>query len=113
MRNSLRDFDGYKLWYFSNDRLFAIVHCYKGSEFVGRIAFFKEGEKVPPNADLGNRPSIHFAAKRFNDMMTILKQERPLFLFLNPETLMGSVANTHFEWTGEEEVGPGEEDSGS
>jgi hypothetical protein len=103
-----RDFDGYKLWYFSNDELFALIHCYKGTEFMGRISFFKEGDIIPPNANLPNGPSIHFAASRFNDIMTILKQERPLYLFLNPDTLTGMVANTHFEWTGEEEV-PAEE----
>jgi len=99
-----RDFDSYKLWYYSNDDLFALIHCYKGTVFMGRISFFKEGHTIPPNANLVNGPSIHFSASRFNDVMTILHQERPLYLFLNPDTLTGMVANTHFEWTGEEVV---------
>ena len=99
-----RDFDSYRLWYYSSGDLFALIHCYKGTVFMGRISFFKEGNPVPPNADLPNGPSIHFSAGRFNDIMTILRQERPLYLFLNPDTLAGTVANTHFEWTREEEV---------
>jgi hypothetical protein len=98
------EFDGYRLWYYSNGALFALVDCYKETVLVGRISFFKEGDTVPPNVNLLNEPSIHFAASRFNDVMTILKQKKPLYLFLNPETLAGTVANTHFEWTGEEEV---------
>jgi hypothetical protein len=99
-----RDFDSYRLWYYSNNELFALVHCYKGTVFVGRISFFKEGTAIPPNANLPNGPSIHFSASRFNDVMTILKQERPLHLSLNPDTLAGVLSNTHFEWTGEEEA---------
>ena len=99
-----RDFDSYRLWYYSNDALFALIHCYKGTVFIGRISFFKEGERIPPNANLPNGPSIHFSANRFDDIMKILRRERPLYLFLNPDSLTGMVANTHFEWKGEEEV---------
>ncbi len=99
-----RDFDNYKLWYFSNGDLFALIHCYKETVFVGRICFFKEENTIPSNADLPNGPSIHFSASRFSDILTILKKERPLYLILNPATLTGIVANTHFEWTGEGEI---------
>ncbi len=99
-----RDFDNYKLWYFSSGDLFALIHCYKETVFVGRVCFFNEGTAIPPNADLPNGPSVHFSASRFNDVLTILKKERPLYLILNPATLTGMVANTYFEWIGDEEV---------
>ena len=99
-----KDFDSYRLWYYSGDKLLAVIHCYKGTVFVGRISFFREGDPVPPNANLPNGPSIHFPSRSFNDVINILRQERPLYLFLNLETLGGTVANTHFEWTGEEEI---------
>ena len=104
MTTITRDFDSYRLWYYSNDELFALIHCYKGAIFIGRISFFKEGRPIPPNANLPNGPSIHFSARRFVDIMNILRQERPLYLFLNTETLSGIVSNTHFEWVGEEEI---------
>ncbi len=104
MATICRDFDGYRLWYISNDDLFAVVHCYKGSAFMGRISFFKEGKTIPANSTLPNGPSIHFSASRFNDVMTILKQERPLYLFLNLDTLEGMVANNQYEWMAGKEM---------
>jgi hypothetical protein len=104
MATIVRDFDSYRLWYYSNDALFALIYCYKGTVFMGRISFFKERDTIAPNANLPNGVSIHFSASRFNDVITILKQERPLYLFLNPDTLSGAVGNTHLEWTGEEEI---------
>jgi hypothetical protein len=99
-----KNFDGYRLWYYSNNDLLAVVNCYKGPVFVGRISFFKEGDPVPPNANLINGPSIHFPASSFDSVMTILRQEKRLYLYLNLDTMARMVANTHFEWTGEEEV---------
>jgi len=70
---------------------------------VGRIIFFKDDVTIPDNANYSSGPSIHYALSRFNDIVGILRQEKPLYLFLNLSNLIGIVATSDLEPVGEEE----------
>lgn len=96
------DFDGYKIWYYSGHPYEALVYVYNGSKYVGRIVFFKDGVAVPPNASYPE-PSIHYPLSRFDDVMNILRQEKPLYLHLNLDNKIGTVATSDIEPVGEEE----------
>ncbi|HLL73413.1 MAG TPA: hypothetical protein VK363_18380 [Pyrinomonadaceae bacterium] len=97
-----KDFDSYMLWYYSGHPYEALIYCYKAGTYVGRIVFFKDGSSIPPNNN-SSGPSIHYALSRFNDVTTILRHEKPLYLFLNLDNLIGMVATADKEPTGEEE----------
>lgn len=97
------NFDSYKFWYYSGHPYEALVYCYQGAAYVGRIVFFADGSAIPPNANYQSGPSIHYALSRFNDVITTLRNEKPLYLFLNLDNLIGMVATDQREPTGEEE----------
>ena len=99
-----KDFDSYKLWYYSGYSYEALVYCYKGTSYVGRLVFFEEGTAIPPNANYSSGPSIHYPLSRFNDIITILRYEKPLYLFLNLTNLIGILATEENEPVGEEET---------
>ena len=96
------DFDGYKLWYYSGHPYEALIYVYKTGKYVGRIVFFKDGAAIPPNAGYPE-PSIHYPLSRFDDVMNILREEKPLYPFLNPDNKIGMVATADVEPAGKEE----------
>ncbi len=98
-----KDFDAYKVWYYSGHPYEALIYCYQGGSYVGRIVFFREDSPIPPNANYSSGPSIHYPLSRFNDIISILRYEKPLYLFLNLDNLIGIVATAQKEPVGEEE----------
>jgi hypothetical protein len=95
------DFDSYKYWYYSGHPYEALIYCYKAGAYVGRIVFFTDGS-VPPNASYPE-PSIHYPISRFADIIGTLRYEKPLYLFLNLDNLIGLLATTDLEPAGEQE----------
>ena len=75
-----------------------------GNSYVGRIVFFKDDSTIPSNANYSSGPSIHYHLKRFNDIILILRYEKPLYLFLNLDNLIGILATGDKEPVGEEET---------
>lgn len=98
-----KEFDSYKIWYSSGHPYEAHIYCYKGYSYVGRIVFFKTDSEIPENANYSSGPSIHFGIDRFNDIISILREEKPLYLFLNLSNLIGLLATDEREPVGEEE----------
>ena len=98
-----KDFDSYKIWYYSGHPYEALIYCYQGTSYVGRIVFFKDDAAIPANANYASGPSIHFGLSRFEDIASILRQESPLYLFLNTTNLIGTLATDEHEPVGEEE----------
>ena len=98
-----KDFDSYKYWYYSGHPYEALIYCSQAGNYVGRIVFFNDDAAIPPNANYTSGPSIHFPLSRFNDIITMLRYEKPLYLFLNLNNLIGIVATADAEPVGEEE----------
>jgi hypothetical protein len=96
------DFDGYKVWYYSGHPYEALVYVYQGTKYAGRIVFFKDGATIPPNAS-NPEPSIHYPLSRFDDVMNILRKEKPLYLHLNLDNKIGTLATSDLEPVGEDE----------
>jgi len=99
-----KQFDRYLLSYKSDEgNLVASLSCYTSSpwEYVGRMVFYSDN--LPPNTTTGNDlPSLHFFASQFNDIINILRYEKPLSLRMNTDTLKGDLA-TSSEEIGEQE----------
>lgn len=98
-----KDFDAYKIYYYSGFSYEALIECYKAGALVGRMVFFNDGQSIPPNRNYASGPSIHFPGSKFDEVVGILRHETPLYLFLNLETLSGQLATSELEPTGEEE----------
>jgi hypothetical protein len=97
------DFDSYKIWYYSGFSYEALIYVYRARKYVGRIVFFKDENQIPPNASYPE-PSIHYPIRKFDDVVSILREEKPLYLFLSTNKI-GIIATADFEPVGEEEGG--------
>lgn len=101
-----KQFDRYLLSYRAGSGVVAYVGCYTSAPWqdVGRILFYSDN--VPPNATFSNDlPSLHFSISQFNDIMNILRYEKPLFLRLETNSLYGDLASSSEE-IGEQEPVP-------
>jgi hypothetical protein len=97
-------FDSYKVFYWSQHAptLRASIYCYQGVKYVGRIVFVDDAQPTLP-ANSGAQPNIHYYLRQFNDLMTIVREEKPLSLFLNLDNGIGIVSTDDNEPTGEDE----------
>lgn len=100
-------FDSYKVWYYSNFSYEALIYCYQGTKYVGRIVFMKDDATLPRNgyaSPFGDpQVSLHMPIKKFNDVINLLREEKPLYLFLNVRPGIGILGTEDFEPVGEEE----------
>lgn len=105
-----RDFDSYKMWYYAPGFGYeALIYLYKAGAYVGRITFHKDGEptpKVSMDAPFGTpQPAVHFPLSRLNDVIEMLRYEKPLYLFINPDVTynVGIIGTDAMEPVGEQE----------
>ncbi len=95
-------FDGYKIWYHSRHpyAFEATIFVYMGERQVGVLLFFKED--VPYDMSFAG-VAIPYPLSRFNDVITILREEKPLYLMHDPDSRWGCISTTDIEPTGEDE----------
>ena len=78
------DFYSYRIWYYSNlvianNQRTALIDLYdNSSNRVGRIFFWLDETNIPANTIANGIPEIHFGKSQFNDVVTILRYEKPL-----------------------------------
>ena len=93
----------------------ALLLCYSGNSFVGRIDFYPEGASLPndylwhPNP-VSDYVVLHMPMNRFESVMSIVRNEKPLNLYINVNRGTGAstpgsgyLATTDKEPVGEEE----------
>ncbi len=102
-------FDSYQIFYYGGaaPSFAAVIQCYQGDVFVGRMGFVPSGAPIPPNttiAPVGTQvPSIHYAFSSFENAFEILRHTRPLYLFLDTGSGVGMLATSQTEPVGAEE----------
>ncbi len=60
-----------------------VIYCYSGEKDAGEIIFVKDNESLPKNHITNDKLMVHFPISRFNDIINILRYEKPLYLFIS------------------------------
>jgi len=60
----------------------------------GILYFFPNGASLPPNANTINGIYIYYHLSQFNDVITILREEKPLTLWFNEDNKVAYVATS-------------------
>jgi len=99
-----KDFDTYQLSYVSDSGVSTYVNaceinCFNAGTFVGRICFFKEGRVIPANTLNAGAPYVFYPLSQFKDIVDILRYEKPLGIYVDPDSHLGAIG------TGQEPVG--------
>jgi hypothetical protein len=97
--------DSYRCFYLTSGYDYeAKINCYKNNKLVGEIRFYKDDFNIPVSNIQDGILKINFPISRFNDVITILRYEKPLYIVVNTQHNFGGVANTSKEPIGEEET---------
>ncbi len=81
----------------------AEIDCFteKGTR-AGAIYFLPDTVSLPPNRSTVNGIYLYFRMSRFADVMTMLKEEKPLYLHLDTKNQSGYIGTSN-EPVGEQE----------
>ncbi len=82
----------------------AEIDCFSPDKSrAGSIFFYSDEIPIPENTSNINGIQLYYNLNRFNDVMTMLKEEKPLYLSLHDVKKYGYVG-TYNEPVGEKEV---------
>lgn len=82
------------------------VRCMQGPHFRAELHFYRDGAEIPPShVAPGGHLSLAFAERHVAAVLATLRYEKPLAVWLNPDTGIGGLS-TSSEPMGEQE-GPG------
>ena len=99
-------FDTYRIYHYNVDNTYgqtAVVNCYSGSSYKGSLYFYKDGVTPPASSkSASGYLYLRFNQNQFNDIITTLREEKPLTMGFNDVNLWGWVSTSQ-EPVGEEE----------
>lgn len=102
MAAEYKAFNAYKIWYYAKSPMDAQIQCYFNAQYVGSLVFHRE--IIPDNSlDDDGHIRLHFSFEEFDRVLDLLRNEKPLFLWLNPPNLIGGIATDDLEPVGEGE----------
>ena len=104
-----RDFTRYVVYYIAGSGPSiglpqeAEIDCFtETGDRAGIIYFYPENVQLPSNQNTVNGIYLYYRSSRFGDVMTMLKEEKSLYLYLDTIASSGYVG-TSFEPVGEQE----------
>lgn len=100
----MAQFNLYRVYYYSAPQYSwdVRVDLYKDGTPVGTLLFMKAGQPLPANSSSGSIVRLHYSISHFPSIMTMLREEKPLYVSLNAANGIGAVS-TSSEPVGEEE----------
>ena len=98
------EFNTYRLYYHSAPQYQwqSRLYLYNNGAYVGSVFFMKKGVNIPANVESAGNPILYFPAANFEEIMNILRHEKPLYISLVPSNGIGTIS-TSSEPIGEEE----------
>ena len=98
------EFDAYRLYYHSAPQYSwqSRAYLYKSGAYVGSLFFMKEGVNIPANIEVGGKPRLYFPSSKFEEIMNVLRHEKPLYITLVASNGIGTISTSN-EPIGEEE----------
>ena len=100
-----KKFDQYRIYYMTGGNEVPLIDCYDGASHVGKLVFHDTGGPLPPNTLAVNGVLyLRYRLSQFNDVINILRQEKPLYIRLSTPSLIGFLATQQGEPVGEQET---------
>ena len=100
----MSQFNLYRVYYYSAPQYSwdVCIDLYMDGTPVGTLLFMKAGQVIPGNSSPGGVPRLHYSITHFPAIMSMLREEKPLYVSLNTANGIGAVSTTS-EPVGEQE----------
>lgn len=94
----------------------ALLLCYNGGSFVGRIDFYPDGEDLTEDylwhpGGTGEYVVLHMPMSRLEAVLSTVRQEKPLHLYINVDRGTGATTRGNGYLTTSEKEPVGEEEA--
>jgi hypothetical protein len=109
MSGLTKKFDRYAVTYNATKptvtgKFIAEIGCLSDSTPIAWIYFYPDGDSIPSNTvNSSGMIQLYYEIKRFNDIITILRYETPLTLWVDPVTGGGGLISGASELIGQQE----------
>jgi hypothetical protein len=92
-----------------------LLLCYQGTAFAGRVDFYPDGVALIQDylwhpGPIGEYVVLHMPMSRFEAVMSTVRQEKPLALYIDVNRGIGASTNGHGHLTTSEREPVGEEE---
>ena len=98
------EFDRYQIYFYSKPRFHRFIQLYLDNQLVGTLTF-DDFTAVPENTNTSDRINLKYHEREFSQVIDLLRNEGPLFIWINPDNGIGGLSTT-----ADEAVGEGESD---
>jgi len=95
----------YSVLYTTFDDRVAYIRCFSGTNAdIALLVFYADGAPMPPKNSVSANgvPNLYFRSSQFLTVLTLFREEKPLFVNFDTTTLLGSLT-TSYEPVGEDE----------
>ena len=96
------EFNRYQLFFYAKPFQHRFVQLYQDETLVGTITF-DDFDAVPENTAAPNRINLKMHSQDYPQVVDLLRNEAPLFIWMNPDNGIGGLSTN-----AEEPVGEGE-----
>jgi hypothetical protein len=106
----IKSFDSYKIYHFAGRKPIdgsmaaAWIPCFYNGKQVGSLSFMDNLQDIHDNDYDNDQILLFYHLGRFDEIITTLRYESPLFLMLNTDSLEGALITKELEPVGEEEA---------
>jgi hypothetical protein len=103
MASVYKPIDGYRLWYYGKNSHHILIQTYHENAYVGSLTF-RNSQSIPDNElDAAGYIRLSFHKDDYANLVDMLRNEKPLFMWINPANLIGGIATDSTEPVGEGE----------
>jgi hypothetical protein len=92
----MAQFNLYRVYYYTAPQYYwdVRIDLYMNGTPVGTLLFVKQGQAIPANSIQGRVPLLHYSVNHFPAIMSMLREEKPLYVTLNTANGIGTLSTT-------------------
>lgn len=103
MASEYKPIDGYRLWYYGKNSHHIYIQVYNAGAYQGSLTF-RDSTPLPDNElDPSGYIRLSYHRADYPNILDMLRNEKPLFIWINPSNKIGGIATDSTEPVGEGE----------
>lgn len=103
MASEYRPINGYRVWYYGKNSHHILIQVYQDEAYQGSLTF-RNTKPLPDNElDSHGHIRLSYYKEDFAHVLDLLRNEKPLFIWINPPNKIGGIATDSTEPVGEGE----------
>ena len=95
-------FSSYQIFFYAKPHQHRFIQLYQDNALVGTLTF-DDFDTLPDNTNTTDRINLKFQESDYSNVVDLLRNEAPLFIWINPDNGIGGLSTSADEPVGEGE----------